>query len=100
MTQLERIGQLLFHGNKVDLFNGYSWFGLKRNSKTVPAYNQKAVDLRTNFMSYPQNYINYRTPVGAAQLQNIYANPGSATRGQLAAIMRYYFQGDLNNDDK
>lgn len=87
-------------GNTVELFNGYSWFGLMRNTKTVNAYNQKKVDLRTNFMSYPQNYINYHTPLGKAQLFKTYANPGHATGGQLAALIRYYFSGSLNNDDK
>ena len=27
-------------------------------------------------------------------------NPGAATRGQIAAIIRYYNNGYLNNDDK
>jgi hypothetical protein len=52
-------------------------------------------------MSYSQNYINYNTPAGMTELKNIYSNPGGATRGQIASIMRYYSQGFfLNNDDK
>ena len=87
-------------GDDVSLFAGYSWFGLISKSKTEPAYNQKMVDLRTNFMSYPQNYIDASTPAGLQELKKIYSNPGVATRGQLAAILRYYSHGDLNNNDK
>ena len=74
--------------------------GLFAIPRTVPAYNQKLVDLQTNFMSYPEYFINTRTPEGQRKLQEYYRNPGAATRGQIAAIMRYYSSGYLNNDDK
>lgn len=51
-------------------------------------------------MSYPQKIINYFTNQGVAELQKIQSKPGTATRGQIAAIMRYYSQGNLNNDDR
>lgn len=86
-------------GDNVELFKG-NFLGIFPTYRTVSAYNQKLVDLKTNFMSYPQNYINYKTFSGATELNNIYSNPGGATRGQIAAIMRYYSQGILNNDDK
>jgi hypothetical protein len=73
----------LFKGNFLWIFPTY---------RTVPAYNQKLADLKTNFMSYPQNYINYNTLAGMTELKNIYSNPGGATRGQIVAIMRYYSQ--------
>jgi len=74
--------------------------GIFPTYRTVPGYNQKLADLKTNFMSYPQNYINYNMSSRAAELRNVYSNPGAATRGQIAAIMRYYSAGFLNNDDK
>src|SRR5690606_34913042 len=86
-------------GDQVELFKGYSFFGGARYRK-VPAYNQKKVDLRTNFMSYPQNYIDSKTPAGMKELRKVYNNPGKATGGQIAAIMRYYRRGYLNNDDR
>jgi hypothetical protein len=86
-------------GENVELFKG-SFLGIFPTYRTVPGYNQKLADLKTNFMSYPQNYINYNTSSGAAELRNVYSNPGGATRGQIAAIMRYYSAGLLNNDDK
>lgn len=64
-------------------------------------YNQKVgVDLKTNFMSYPQNYININTREGIEKLQQTYKNPGSATVGQINAIIRYYNSGVLNKNDK
>lgn len=70
-------------------------------SNVVPKYNQNMVDLSTNIMSYPQKY------TGATTLEERYQktikvtqNPGAANRGQIAAIIRYYNNGYLNNDDK
>jgi RHS repeat-associated protein len=76
-------------------------FGLNFGSYTVPKYNQNAVDLKTNFMSYPQNYTNALTLYERYQQSiKISQNPGTATRGQIATIMRYYSNGYLNNNDK
>ncbi|SHL69627.1 RHS repeat-associated core domain-containing protein [Chitinophaga jiangningensis] len=68
--------------------------------RSAPAYNQKEVDLKTNFMTYPQRYLDTRTPQGKAKYQEIIKNPGQATRGQLAAILRYYYSGFLNTGRK
>ncbi|MBV7532220.1 DUF6443 domain-containing protein [Chitinophaga sp. sic0106] len=68
--------------------------------RSAPAYNQKEVDLKTNFMTYPQRYLDARTPQGKAKYQEIIKNPGQATRGQLAAILRYYYSGFLNTGRK
>lgn len=76
-------------------------FGINFGSYNVPKYNQNAVDLKTNFMSYPQNYTNALTLYERYQQSiKVSQNPGPATRGQIATIMRYYSNGYLNNNDK
>lgn len=68
---------------------------------TAPAYNQRMVDLKTNFMTYPYRTSGASSVAEAAASQlKVYQNPGPATRGQIAAIMRYYNHGHLNRDNK
>ncbi len=51
-------------------------------------------------MSYPHEYLDYRTQEGEKKLFNIYKNPGVATMGQINAIMMYYDSGALNKNNK
>ncbi len=81
------------------MFKGF-FMKIFPTTREAPAYNQKMVDLNTNFMSYPQNYINTQTPEGKAKFLEITRNPGTATRGQIAAIIRYYQSNLLNVDDR
>jgi hypothetical protein len=45
-------------GDNVELFKG-NFLGIFPTYHIFPVYNQKLAYLKTNFMSYPQNYINY-----------------------------------------
>jgi RHS repeat-associated protein len=87
--------------NQVGFYNPSLLSRFFKGDIMQPLYNQKVgADLKTNFMSYPQNYININTPAGMAELKRVYQNPAGVTRGQIAAIMRYYVAGVLNKDDK
>jgi RHS repeat-associated protein len=86
-------------GETVPLLKKMMWKVISLE-RSAPAYNQKAVDLKTNFMSYAQYYIDTRTPEGQTGYLKTVRNPGGATRGQIAAIMRYYNAGYLNVNDK
>nr|WP_315190035.1 RHS repeat-associated core domain-containing protein [uncultured Flavobacterium sp.] len=78
----------------------YFW-GLSFGSETAQKYNQNMVDLSKNFMSYPQNFNSGTTlEEKYKKVNEAYQNPGAATRGQISAIMRYYSNGYLNNNDK
>jgi len=89
----DKADEHVFYSNKF-----LNFFDVGNNQ---PSYGQiQGVDLKTNFMSYPQNYINYNTPQGSQQLQQIYLNPGHATKGQIQAILKYYNNGALNRNDK
>ncbi|EJL65540.1 RHS repeat-associated core domain-containing protein [Flavobacterium sp. CF136] len=78
------------------------FFGRYWGEFIVPTYNQNEADLRTNFMSYPQDYIDSDTQKGMQELIKVYQNPGVATRGQISSILRYYSSSYrfINNDDK
>lgn len=88
--------------NKVSFFSGYSWFGFKEERVEASIYSQKVgVDLKTNFMSYPQNYYRHNvSTVEAQKLKKVYQNPGKATVGQINAILQYYNSGLLNKDNR
>jgi len=85
----------------VGFYDGYSPFTGYR-TKEAPLYNQLlGVDVKTNFMSYPQKYYNINASTKAGmELKKVFANPGTATIGQLGAIFKYYNSGLLNKDNR
>jgi hypothetical protein len=97
-------------GGLVDLDNHYApysrIFAEKRKYwfdkfEEYPLYNQKiGVDRLTNFMSYPDKNVNSDSYEGRTWLQGVRNNSGRATRGQVSAIMRYYYSGALNKNNK
>jgi len=66
-----------------------------------PLRNQLiGIDKKTNFMTYPQNFLNINMSNSAARkLQEIYRNPGQATRNQISTILRMYSNGYLNYEN-
>ncbi len=58
------------------------------------------IDKKTNFMTYPQNFLNINmSNAHARKLNELYRNPGKATRNQISSILRMYSNGYLNYEN-